>query len=135
MSIGNVNISATFTKDTREYNGLTLIHDQLVTEGLTRHVVTGVIETKFVKRDVAGGGIETPTVRFVALEVIQDENDAETVRDAMDRQYRKRTGRQGSAVEDDLLSSPELTEDPPSDRDPTAGPWPGDADYQDGESR
>lgn len=136
MSTGTVNISGTFSKDTREYNGLSRVHDQLVKDGLTRRVVVGVIETKFTKRDIAAGGVETPTVRFIAIEAL-DGQAAEAARDLLDAQYRERTGRQGSAVDADLISEAAeagLIEDPP-EQDPTAGPWPGDAEYQDGASR
>lgn len=61
-------ISGTFKQDDRDLNGLTQISKELIEEPLTRHVVIGVVETKRVVRDIADGGTETPTVRFVQIE-------------------------------------------------------------------
>jgi hypothetical protein len=87
----SVNISGTFKKDERDSNGLESIHDELVKRPLDRRIVVGMIETKFVKVDVQDGGVEVPTVRFVAIEPLTGPA-ATTARELLDAARSERTG-------------------------------------------
>lgn len=102
-----VNISGTFTKENRESNGLESIHDELVEAGLDRHIVVGLVETKFVKRDVAAGGIDTPTVRFVSIEPLTGPAAA-AARELLDAARQERTGQRVDPTLLDELATAEL---------------------------
>lgn len=120
-----VGISAAFKKDDREYNGLTVLEKQLVEDVLAghpgRHVIVAVVEAHKLGMDVADQ-TWTPTVRLVNVEVLEGK-EAATARDMLDQAFRKRTGRQ----EDPQRTLFET--DTVEGQDPTAGPWPGDADF------
>lgn len=115
-----VNMSSSFKKDDREYNGLEAIAETLTGDPLTRHVVVGIIETIRITRNVADGGTETPTVRFVHIEALSG-GDEDQARAMLARSFKERTGRTDEA--------PTLFDAPESDA--AAGPWPGDSDYID----
>lgn len=130
-----VNVSATFKKDERENNGLESIAKDLIENPMTRHVVVAVIETASVRTDYAAGGTITPTVRLVQVEPV-DGADADQVRAVLDAAFRKRTGRDDNPAatlfDADRTVDPSVVKDvpgEPAERDPAAGPWPGDADY------
>lgn len=89
----SVNISGTFKSDDRDLNGLERITKELIEEPLTRHVVVGIVETKRVVRDIADGGTETPTVRFVQIEPL-DGPAAERARTMLAEACEARTGQQ-----------------------------------------
>lgn len=113
-----VNVSAQFTKDERENDGLRAIEEVLVKDPLRRHVVVAVIETSAVTTSYRKGGVVTPTVRLVNVEVM-DGDRAVAARELLDTVYRQRTGRD---------ENPQSSLFERGD-DPTAGPWPGDSDY------
>lgn len=88
-----VNISGTFRKDERPYNGLEAIAKQLLdrdNSGIT-HVVVGIVRPHAIKW-TADDGMETPTVRFDAIEVL-DDDDAAAAKEMLATAYRARTGR------------------------------------------
>lgn len=133
-----VNVAATFKKDERINNGLEAIVRQLVKEPLERHVVVGVIEVTRITRDIADGGVETPTVRLVSVEALEGDM-ADAARQLLEKRHSERTGhhlqgalfgdqdeREGEGEGQGEGGEPEK----PDDRDPAAGPWPGDPDYE-----
>lgn len=69
-----VKISGTFSKDSRPDNGLEAIAEKLSTDEFARHVVVGVLELHKVVKEV--GEEPVPTVRFVAVEPIEDRDAA-----------------------------------------------------------
>lgn len=118
-----VNMSGSFKKDQREYNGLEAIAEVLVGEPLTRHVVVGIVETIRTTRNIADGGSETATVRFVHIEAIGGA-DEEQARAMLAKAFKDRTGRTDE-VQPTLFDGV-----PAAQNDPAAGPWPGDPDYR-----
>ena len=87
-----VKIAGTFSRETRDDNGLEEVKEQLINQPLERVLVAGLVETKTVTTDVANGSVEIPTIRFVALEAVLDPSDVATVREALDRARARRTG-------------------------------------------
>lgn len=117
-----VNISGTFSKDQRPNNGLDTIADKIKGDHFLRVAVVGIVEFHGY-HDVAGRP-ESITVKFAAIE--PQFGDADDQARQMLDQARKARG----------LGQVELTlfDDPAggdADRDPTAGPWPGDTDFKD----
>lgn len=102
-----VNISGTFKKDTRPNNGLEAIAEELVRDELTRHVIVGLIELHRVVKDP--GEAPRPTVRFVAIEPLREEDAAEQGRQMLNQ---ARNARGLSLVPEDLF-------DMPADDEPT----------------
>lgn len=88
-----VNISGTFRKDERPYNGLEKIADALTNKGKLHesYVVVGIVTPKFVKTN-AEDGTDTPTVRFDRIEPLEGEA-ADAARALLDAAYQERTGR------------------------------------------
>lgn len=116
-----VNISGTFAKDQRPNNGLDAIADKLKGDHFLRLPVVGIIEFH-AYHDVVGRP-ESITVKFAALEPLFGDAD-DQARQMLD-QARKQRGL--GQVELTLFDADAPGESP--DRDPGAGPWPGDADY------
>jgi hypothetical protein len=87
-----VKIAGTFSRETRDDNGLEEVKEQLINQPLERVLVAGLVETKTVTTDVANGSVAVPTIRFVALEAVLDPSDVATVREALDRARARRTG-------------------------------------------
>jgi hypothetical protein len=115
-----VNISGTFAKDKRPDNGLDAIAEQLNANRLQRIAVVGII-AYHAHHEVVGRP-ETVSVHFEAIEPTEGDADEQT-RQILD-QMRKGRG----------LGNVELTlfDETPrggEERDPTAGPWPGDAEF------
>jgi len=102
-----VQISGTFKKDERIFNGLEAIAKELIEHPLTRHLVVGVIETSGINKTAASNWAETATVRFPAIEVVTGDA-AITVRGILEAAYAERTGR--SAPPDTLFSAPGVDE-------------------------
>lgn len=114
-----VNIKGTFSKDKRPNNGLDAIAEALKADHFLRIAVVGIVEFH-AYHDVVGRA-EAISVDFAAVEPVFGDAD-EQARQMLD-QARKARG----------LGNVELTlfdGEPGGDRDPTAGPWPGDSDYQ-----
>lgn len=137
-----VNVSAAFAKDERHYNGLEAIAPDLIKDHapLTRHVIIAVVERCALKIDDRKGGEMTPTIRLVTVEVMGGD-DAELARAMLNRVYRERTGatedpqmtlfEAGAGVTiDEAMARDGSTPPEREERDPTAGPWPGDPTYQ-----
>lgn len=116
-----VRIMGTFSKDTREYNGLEGIEDDLCERMLDKHVVVATIETRRVIKD--SDGTHTPVVRFLQIEPLDNEA-ADAARALLDAAYSVRTG--APAPQPSLFDAPQPE---PGDREPDAGPWPGDPEY------
>ncbi len=115
-----VNISGTFSKDKRPDNGLDAIADKLKADHFLRVAVVGIVEYHGY-HDIVGRP-ESLSVKFAAIEPLSGDAD-DQARQMLD-QARKERG----------LGQVELTlfeaADDGEGKDPTAGPWPGDADYQ-----
>lgn len=92
----SVNISATFSKEAREYCGLDAITADLIEFPHDRVYVVGVVEVLRITKDIADGGVETPTVRFVQIEAV-DDGDVPAVRKLLDGRYQDRTGKDHAA--------------------------------------
>jgi hypothetical protein len=135
-----VDVSASFSKEEKHYNGLDAIVKDLIERPLDRHVIVAVIERSSLRIDDRKGGEMTPTIRLVNVEVMEGD-EAEVARTMLNARFRARTG----AQEDPQMSlfepgEPSIDERMAADgsapsepqRDPTAGPWPGDADYPPG---
>lgn len=88
-----VNISGTFRKDEKPYNGLAAIAKELTDRDkrLERYVVVAIIRPH-AGRWLADDGTETPTIRFDQIEVLDGEA-ANQARELMNEAYRARTGR------------------------------------------
>jgi hypothetical protein len=110
-----VNISGTFKRDSRPFNGLEAIADQLLDHELAdeRYVVVAVVRPHASKWS-AEDGIETPTVRFDQIEVL-GEDAAKQARVFLDDVYRERT--KGTRQPDLFDQQPE-GDGPVSERQP-----------------
>lgn len=86
-----VNVSATFKKDEREYNGLEGIREELIVEPLERRTIVATIEVTAITTNVRDGGTQTPTVRLVSVEPLSGD-DALTARKLLEAAYHERTG-------------------------------------------
>lgn len=87
-------ISGTFRKDDREFNGLERVTETLIKHPYVRHVVVGVIETTQIVRDIQAGGVETPRVRFVHIEALDEATGADQAKRILEAAYTARTGAQ-----------------------------------------
>lgn len=114
-----VNIKGTFSKDKRPNNGLDAIADKLKADHFLRVAVVGIVEFH-AYHDVVGRA-ESISVDFAAVEPVFGDAD-EQARQMLD-QARKARGL--GNVELTLFDAPGDVEE----RDPTAGPWPGDREY------
>lgn len=86
-----VNISATWTKETRPKNGLEAITKSILEDEERAYMVVALVRPKFSKKDFESG-TETPTVKVVAVEALTDEADAKTARELLDKRFEQRTG-------------------------------------------
>ena len=89
----SVNISGTFKKDDRPYNGLEAVHDQLCdpSNRLESWYVVARVRPKHAKVSMEDGGT-TPTVKLDAIEVAFDTEDEKLLKDMLQRLYEGRTG-------------------------------------------
>jgi hypothetical protein len=87
-----VNVSATFRKDEREYNGLEAVREDLINRPLERVTIVATIETTAITTNVRDGGTQTPTVRLVNVEAMHGD-DALTSRKLLDKVFHERTGK------------------------------------------
>lgn len=87
----SVKIKGTFKKDTKEYDGLGAISDQLVANPLERVLVIAELEVETYETDVKGGGTKTPKMAYTSMEVMTGD-DAITARKLRDAAYHERTG-------------------------------------------
>lgn len=115
-----VNIKGTFAKDKRPDNGLDAIADQINASRLQR--VAAVCILTYHAHHEAVGRPESITVSLEAIEPVSGDAD-EQVRQILD-QARKARG----LGQVELTLFDEAAGDN-TDRDPTAGPWPGDAEF------
>jgi hypothetical protein len=116
-----VQIKGTFKRDERENNGLEGIREDLIRTPLERHTIVGTIEVTKIVRDVADGGVETPTVRLVSVEPLSGD-DALTAKKMLDAAYHERTGQTAppATLFDEGV--------PGTDAFDGGEPWPGDVD-------
>ena len=96
-----VKIKATFTKDTKEYDGLGAISDELARDPLRRRVVVAVVELTNTDVDHLNGGIKTPKVRLASIEAMSGDDEL-AARKLLDAAYHDRTGQ--TAPPPDLFS-------------------------------
>jgi hypothetical protein len=82
-----VSIKGTFSKTERSDNGLERISKDLVVNEFARHVVVGIVELHKVTKQP--GEAPIPTVRFLAIEPVEGDDDV-TVRAVLDRARRER---------------------------------------------
>lgn len=118
-----VAIKGSFGHDEQEFNGLEAYATDLVDNPLQRRVVVGIIETVRIVRDIAKGDVETPTIRFVQVEVLNGA-EADQASAMLQKRFRQRTGREADGQEG-LFGNPQ---------DASDGPWPGDVDHVDAEA-
>ncbi len=85
-----VNISGTFAKDERPYNGLEEISDRLIEDEFGTHYVISRIKPHGYSKKP--GEPMTPTVKHEHIEVVTGE-DADWVTKKLDELYQARTGR------------------------------------------
>ena len=102
------NIKAKFTKANRENDGLNAVTGQFVSDPHTRRVVVGIVRVERIVNDV-NEGTQTPTVTFDHIEVVTDDQDAESVRNALEARFEERTGR---ALPPTLFDAPDNTDEP-----------------------
>lgn len=95
-----VKLKGTFSKNERDSNGLEDISTDLVKNEFSRYLVVGMVEQHKVTKEP--GEAPIPTVRFVALEVAQGDDEA-IVRGLLDR---GRKGRGLADLADTLFSTP-----------------------------
>ena len=89
----NVNLSGTFKKDARPFNGLTAVVDDLLDETKQRKTYLVVAEVRsHGYQFTAEDGVKTPTVKLDSIEVVLDDADAKVVRELLERLYNARTG-------------------------------------------
>jgi len=118
-----VRIKGTFRKDTKEYDGLGAISEEIVANPLQRVTVIAELEVDKFETDVKGGGIRTPKMEYVSMEVMRGD-DLVVARKLRDAAYHERTGQ--------TAPPPTLFDEglPGSDaHDGQAQPWPGDEGY------
>jgi len=86
-----VTIQATFTKDTKEYDGLGACSAELVADPLTPRVVVGTVQVTNIDVDVLNGGMKTPKVRVVSMEMLTGDDAVHALK-MRDAAYHERTG-------------------------------------------
>jgi hypothetical protein len=132
---GKVNISAQFPKDDRHLNGLERILAELIDDGMTEHVIVARVRRKRLNVD-DDAGTATPSVKLVHVEAVKDPGRRDAVLEVLDQEYKDRTGRSDLPPHDMFNPGPgehagqTTVGQQLADRDPEAGPWPGDKDYQ-----
>lgn len=88
-----VNISGTFSKDQRPFNGLEAIVDDLLDETKQRDSYIVIAEIRpHAYKFRADDGVKTPTVRVDHIEVVAEAADIKTMRELLERIYAARTG-------------------------------------------
>lgn len=87
-----VTLTATFTKDTKEFDGVGARSDDIVEAPHLRRVVIGVIECTNIDTDILRGGAKTPKMRLVTWEVVEGDDEL-TARKMHDAAYHERTGK------------------------------------------
>jgi hypothetical protein len=95
----SVNISAVFTRETRDYNGLAEIEAELLADPDARRLVVAEVDVKFIKQMV-DEGVRIPTVRILHVEPLKG-NAASTAKSLLDAAYQQRTGRETLPFGDD----------------------------------
>jgi len=123
-----VRVKATFKKDTKEFDGLGAISDQLAADPLQRRVIVAVIEVTNIDHDVLEGGTKIPKVRLVNVEALTGD-DALHARKMLEAVYHERTGQ--------TAPPPTLFDDgaPHDDEAVDDSAWPGDAGSADAPKR
>lgn len=123
-----VKIKATFTKDTKEYDGLGAISEELAKDPLKRRVVIAVVELTNTDVDHLNGGVRTPKVRFASIEAMSGDDEI-AARKLLDAAYHERTGQTApppSLFDDGVPGNDAAGNDGEGKGGP---PWPGDEDY------
>jgi hypothetical protein len=92
-----VNLSGTFAKDERPYNGLEEIADQLIDDEFGTHYVISRIKPHGYSKKP--GEPMSPTVKLEHIEVVTGE-DADWVTKKLDELYQARTGREDAPPKD-----------------------------------
>jgi hypothetical protein len=121
-----VNLKGTFSKDQRPNNGLDAIAEALNRNRLRRIAVVGIIA--YHAHHEAVGRPESITVEFEAIEATDGDAD-EQVRQILDQQRKARGLGQVELTLFDESPAGGSTSAGDAGRDPTAGPWPGDAEF------
>jgi hypothetical protein len=130
-----VNVSATFRKDEREFNGLEAIRQELIDQPLVRHLVVAEVETIRLTTDVRDGGVITPTIKLVTVEPLEGDA-AREAKKLLDEAYHLRTGQTappptlfGDGVDVEMDDGEGGEGDTANGADPAEdAAWPGDAD-------
>lgn len=100
-----VKFKGTIKADSRPYNGLESIAEQLLDKPHEQHIIVAVVETSKITEDIEGETGPTPTVKIVHVEPL-DGDAAATARQLLDAAYKARTGREESAPEQLPLDGP-----------------------------
>jgi len=88
-----VNLSGSFKRDERPFNGIEAIAEELLDEKLGHESYFVVAEIKphtYVYH--ADDGSKIPTVRFTHIEVVHTDDDEKAVKALLNRYYTERTG-------------------------------------------
>lgn len=120
--MGNVAIQASFGKDSKLYNGLEAIADDLIDKPQQERYVICKVRTRRTTTDHENGGAETATIKFVHIEPMLTEKSEQGARKLFEAAAKARLGE---------LPQQTLFEDK-ADEDDDDGPWPGDKPRQDG---
>ena len=134
----SVDISAQTSKDERPFFGLDRILRVLLDDPLKEHVIVArMIRSGVTTNDVKGTSV--PRIRPLHIEVVLDPGRRDEAIKILDAEYQDRTGKDETPPRD-LFNQPGPGEHDgqttvgqqvaeAEQRDPEAGPWPGDPDY------
>lgn len=104
-----VNIAAHYTKETREFNGLNDIVDELLDNPTVKRLAVVEYEVTRITRNIADGNTETPTINLIRVEPL-DGTSAEDAQRLLDGAYTARTGKERPATLFDHLRGGDIAE-------------------------
>lgn len=88
----SVEIKASFTKDTKIYNGLNAIADDLIDKPLEEHYVIAKVRCSRTNIDHLKGGVHTPQVEFHHIEVMLSDKEEQAAKKLFDAACKARLG-------------------------------------------
>jgi len=87
-----VAIKAKFGKDTKAFNGLEAIVEDLLDKPLQEHYVIAKVSTVRITNDIEGGGVEVPTVSFKHIEVMLSDKEEAAAKKLFEAACKARLG-------------------------------------------
>lgn len=90
--MGAVQISGTFKKDERPYNGLEQVSKDFAEDPLTEFYVIAKVECVGFNEDRDNDWIKVPRVRFTHIEVMQSDKEESAARKLFDQACKARLG-------------------------------------------